>query len=300
VQPPPAWPGRILDEATRLCGGSPAVERLGGMSGAGVFRARGRRSVIVKATTSANEPLFYEAVAPRLRAAGVPIPDLFALHRLDGRTWLFIEDVPGALVNGPETPTRIMAVLTRLHRETRGLELDFPDHPSRHWTAAVTERALSWFAPKPERDLRPLLDGFQARGSRLAEHWCWISGDTSPPNWGVRGDGSLVLYDWELFRRGTPAGDLAPATPGLPDVAGFSGRAAAYVNAWEDNDLPWSARDLALDAAVAKVQTVVMLLAAQASGTAEVPPETIAWLVDQVPAWLRSLAAEPGLLDDES
>jgi aminoglycoside phosphotransferase (APT) family kinase protein len=284
----------VLDETARLCGGAPSVERLGGMSGAAVFRARARRSVIIKATPRHHEPLFYETMAPALRDAGVPIPGLYALHRLDGRAWLFMEDVPAPLVHRPDTPARMMAVLACLHGATRGLDLNFPDSPSRHWGAAQTDAALAIFGPPEASDLRPVLEAFQQRALRLADHWCWISGDTSPPNWGVRPDGGLVLFDWELFRRGTPAGDIAPAVPGLPDVAAFAGRAAAYVDAWEGEDLPWTAAELARDAAVAKVQTVVMLLAAQASGAADVPPETITWLTANAPAWLRSLAAELG------
>src|SRR5579883_2966731 len=47
------------------------------------------------------------------------------------------------------------------------------------------------------------------------------TGDPNPTNWGLRADGTIVLYDWERFGQATPAIDLAITVPGLGDRAVF-------------------------------------------------------------------------------
>jgi hypothetical protein len=98
----------------------------------------------------------------------------------------------------------------------------------------------------------------------LIASWCWISGDPNPSNWGTRADGSLVLFDWELVRRGTPPTDLAILVSGLGDEAKYAEMAACYLTIWPaiDGRRSWPAATLARDIALAKVWTVVMLLRA--------------------------------------
>ncbi len=57
-------------------------------------------SAIVKVSPSRDEARFYEQIAPSLRTAGVPIPELeLALHEPDSH-WLVIEDIPTPLLVG--------------------------------------------------------------------------------------------------------------------------------------------------------------------------------------------------------
>ena len=296
MDPLAGWLEPVTAHIRRVYGAPEAAEPLGGMSVARVFRLRfSEGSVVVKTSPRPAESLFYERVAGRLREAGVPIPRLEWVAHLPDAHWLILEDIPHPLPAPPpdgwRPDPRIVAVLARLHRATRDWSPDFPESPARVWTDRVTDAALTCFQSDIAGDLAPVLRALQREAERLADGWCWISGDASPPNWGVRADGSLVLYDWELFRRGVPAGDLPPTVPGLGDADKFRQVAARYLEEWGrlGEDLPWSLDELARDIAVAKVANVAMLLAAYADKTARVPDDYAARLVEAVPPWLRSL-----------
>jgi hypothetical protein len=287
----------VRDFLNQRIGRQASVERLGGMSVARVYRVRSAgRSVVVKTSPRTAEARFYERVAEPLRRAGVPAPRLEHLTWTPDGPWLVIEDIPAPFptpsADSWQPDMRVMAVLARLHRATRAWTPDFPDAPPRAWTDQATETALSVLPPDTARAITPPLRALQHEAARLASGWCWISGDASPPNWGLRADGSPALFDWELFRRGVPASDLAPAVPGLPAPEQFRLAAAAYLAAWRDmgEALPWSLDELARDVAVAKVATVVMLLSAHATNAARVPDHYIAWLLADVPPWLARLA----------
>jgi len=293
----PDWPDPVTEHLRRAYGEPLAVERLSGMSVARVERARfPATSVIVKSSPRPAESIFYERIADRLRPAGVPIPRLEWVAHLPDAHWLIIEDIPTPLPVSPldrwQPDSGVVAVLTRLHRVTRDWSLDFPPSAARAWTADATDIALSCFPAAVATELTPVLQALQQEATHVGEGWCWISGDASPPNWGLRHNGELVLYDWELFRRGLPASDLAPTVPGLGDPGKFRRAAALYLEEWRamGDPLPWSLDALARDIALAKIGTVVMLLRASADGTARVPDDYVARLVEAVPPWLRGLS----------
>ncbi len=56
-----------------------------------------------------------------------------------------------------------------------------------------------------------------------------ISGDPNPTNWGIRHDGTVVLFDWERVSAGTAALDLAISIPWLPDESAYHLMATAYL-----------------------------------------------------------------------
>lgn len=272
------------------------VERLSGMSRSGVWRVRfAATSLIVKVSPSAFEARFYEEIAPSLRLAGVPIPDLeLVLHEPDTH-WLVIEDIPEPLPVLPagswQPDPRIVAILARLHAITRAQPPDLPEPPTRAWTDEMTQAALSCLPDSNAAILRPLLARLQAESQPLFAPWCWISGDPNPRNWGVRADGSPVLFDWELFGPGVPATDLAIIVPGLGDSAAYASVAAAYFTAWEHSDpLPWEVDSLIRQIALAKVATVVQLLDGHVTGNADVDDDLLAWLHATVPAWIQTIA----------
>jgi hypothetical protein len=141
-------------------------------------------------------------------------------------------------------------------------------------------------------ELAPLVRELQHEAKRLSEPWCYISGDPSAPNWGLRADGSLVLFDWEICRPGIPAMDLGITVAGLGNHDKYAAAAVAYLDVWASwgEPLPWTHAELARDIALAKAETVIHLLCAHATDSARIPEQTIAWLVGAVPNWLRSLA----------
>ncbi len=272
-----------------------AVERLGGMSVASVWRVRfAAASLIVKVSRRGAERSFYERIAPVLREAGVPIPLLEWSGSSEGNHWLVLEDLPAEL-DSPAgqawTPDpRMMNVLARLHLATRDLALDL-EPPGIRWTESVSEQAAECFPPQVRSPVMERFGALQDQWSSLPTGWCWISGDPSRPNWGMRNNGEAMLFDWELFRRGAPWEDLAPMVPGLPQREQFDACALAYREAIGScgEAFPWDIDWFARAMAVAKVATVVTLLAANAGGRAHVPAEYVADLVARVPPWLESL-----------
>jgi aminoglycoside phosphotransferase (APT) family kinase protein len=298
LDPWAAWPETLTDFLRGAYGRPLAVEPLGGMSVARVYRVRfSHRSLIVKTSPRPAEARFYERVAPRLRDAGVPIPRLECVAHLLGAHWLVLEDIPAPLPVPPldrwRPDPRVITVLARLHRVTHEWPPDVPESHTWAWTDRITDRALTCFPADIAAELAPTLRTLQYEAAHLADGWCWISGDASPPNWGVRPGGGLALFDWELYRPGLPAADLAPTVPGLPSPDRFRQTAACYLDAWREVDgglcLPWSLEALARDIAVAKAVTVVMLLRAHADKLARVPDEVVKQLVETVPPWLQRL-----------
>lgn len=290
------WPEVVVEHIRRAYGQPVSVQRLGGMSLARVYRATFTdRSLIVKASPREMESLFYERVAAQLRGAGIGIPHAEWVGHLPEGHWLILEDIPESLPVASagewHSDGRVLDVLARLHTTTRRSSFNLPESPARGWSEQVTSAAVGCFASDVADTLAPLLDRFRVDAGRLTGGWCWISGDPSPPNWGVRQDGTLALFDWELFRQGVPATDIAITVPGLGDREKFRRAAVRYLEAPDlaDVSFPWELEVLVRDTAVAKVGTVVMLLGAHAEGNARVPEEHVARLVDAVPRWLRSL-----------
>ncbi len=81
----------------------------------------------------------------------------------------------------------------------------------------MTQAAFDWL-PGIESEA---LEQPQREHAAISEPWCWISGDPNPRNWGLRADGTPVLFDWELFGPGTPATDLAIIVPGLGTLTDY-------------------------------------------------------------------------------
>ncbi len=275
-----------------------AIERLGGMSRGRVYRVRcPGRSVVVKGMGHSGEVDFYQTVAPALAEHGVATPTL-EWSGQDGETWwLILEDIPHPLpqerwLADPE----LLAVLHRLHASEI---LPSPERPAAYrpeWTPRMTEAALSLLPDPAARQLAPVLETMRRAHPHLFAPRCPISGDPNPLNWGLRYDGTLVLYDWERFCAGTLALDLAITVPGLGDAAAFQRVAAAYLQAGrpespsaETASPRGGDEGLADDIAVAKVWSVVEFLSLYASGAIR-GGVAIEGLVQRFPGWVRWVA----------
>ena len=270
-----------------------SIAPLGGMSFSHVYRLRfAHESVVIKFDPRPTEVAFYQRVAPRVQSVGVETPRCELLSLPSGRT-LLLEDVPKPRAPfGTQLPDeRMLHALVRLHAASRTWRFKLPPAAVVRWDAALTTDALCHFSPAVAPALGRSLMAMQERSAHLDRGWCWISGDPNPLNWGERADGSLVLFDWELFRRGLPATDLAIIVGGLGDANAFADLAERYRAAWpaETKALPWDVRALARDIALAKVRTVVDVLARAARGTLQPTAGLIPRLVELVPDWVAAL-----------
>lgn len=119
---------------------------------------------------------------------------------------------------------------------------------------------------------------------------CWISGDPNPTNWGLRADGTLVLYDWERFGRATPAIDLAITVPGLGNWADFQMVATTYLQQEKNSSSP-TPQEVALltgEVAAAKVWSVIEYVSQYQMGAITRSPQ-IDMLIQRIPAWVEHI-----------
>lgn len=284
-------PRSVLEDLSRGLGPIGAVERLGGMSGGQVYRVHtSAGGVIVKGRARLVEVRCYRELAPKLRAAGVGMPELLWSGRSGADWWLALELIPRPLP--PERRLADPAVLGTLRRlHTSGLQppLDAPDAYRPAWPPSMSGAALS-LLPRSEADaFAPILDELRRGYQRLFEPRCIISGDPNPLNWGLREDGTAVLFDWERIALGTPALDLAITVPGLGDPAAFRRVAESYL---QDTSSGHAQDELIRDIAAAKVWSLVEFLSNAARfdlGHGGDLGETARWLAAQFPDWLRSM-----------
>lgn len=273
------WPTAFDNAIRERAGVDIVIANPGGMSGAGVARIAGSAgSVILKRSEGGRERHVYRAMAPRLDAAGVALPALFASTIEDGFNWLLLEDIPEPLprerwLADPE----LLEMLYRLHSIPLN-ELPLP--PDRYrpgWEQDLTRQALSLFEPDDADRLAPRLDVIREDAAKLFDPVCVISGDPNPANWGVGEDGRPVLFDWERCTLGHPAIDLAITVPGLGNKAVFATVAERY-------PAPVAVDDIIR----AKVWVVVEFLAGCASGSVE-PSFDLVGLVARIPDWIGAL-----------
>jgi len=264
-----------------------SVEPRGGMSGDSVWRLRGDGQLaILKRSGSGVETYVYTELAGRLRAAGIGLPDLYASAERDGTYWLLLEDIPQPVsTDHLLTAPSIMKLLRRVH----GIETTLPLPDDRYrpaWPNEMTRQALTLLSPEDPTAVAALLEDVRARCLPLFAPTALITGDPNITNWGLRDDGSVVLFDWERITLGNPAIDLAILVPGFGDRDVYRRLAASYLSGSSEV----ATETLAHQIAVAKVWSVVEFLAACARGEI-VPTFDLDTLLSVVPAWLRLVAA---------
>jgi hypothetical protein len=177
-----------------------------------------------------------------------------------------------------------MATLVRLHGSTQNLELGELQPYQAHWSDDMTEAAV---AAEQARGVRGRLLSIRERTQGLFTPLCCISGDPNPTNWGLREDGTVVLFDWERFGKGSPSLDIAISMPGLPSPDGQLEYqvASRYLEHWTaDYGEPLtSIESLAIDIRRAKVWSIVEFLGARAEGRL---PESAQATVTRLAEWL--------------
>jgi hypothetical protein len=278
-------PAAVLHALQAIIGEPISSERLGGMGQGRVYRARSARQSVIAKLTSPVEAHFYRVIVPRWPELQSFTPTLLAALEAEGHPWLVLEDIlhplpPERRLADPD----MIAVLRLLHQSA------LPDLPATlapyrpAWGVATNERALAALSARVATTLADNLGAMCDAAQPLFAPHCPLSGDPNPANWGLRDDGSLVLYDWERFCRGTPALDLAITVPGLGNMADYRRVAESY----SADDAQAKKEQLAREIALAKVWSVVEFLAHNA-GRGERTEATVAWIAQHFGDWLRSL-----------
>ncbi|MCO5177553.1 MAG: aminoglycoside phosphotransferase family protein [Thermomicrobiales bacterium] len=279
-------PDTIQRAIDSYVGSLSATDSLGGMSGDSVWRLRGDgQSAILKRSGSSVETYLYSVLSERLRAAGLGLPEMYASAERDGSYWLLLEDIPYPVSSEQLlTDSSIMKMLRRLH----GIETTLPLPEGRYrpaWPEEMSQQALRLLAPADPGTVAALLDEVRLRCLPLFAPVAVIAGDPNITNWGLRDDGSVVLFDWERITLGSPAIDLAILVPGVGDRDLYRRLAASYLSGSPEV----ATETLALQIADAKVWSVIEFLAACARGEI-VPTFDLDALLTTIPDWLRLVA----------
>lgn len=259
---PSSWPAELVQFAEHQLEPLDTVEPLAGLSGARVWRlTAGDQWAIVK-QCGANEARFYRLAASRLRAAAISVPELWWAGEDPAGHWLLLEYLPAAPVRAAWLAHPAwMTALARLHQLPREIfaGLQAPYRP--RWDEALVDDALALITPAHRPQLRAHLAALEEELDQLQLQERPISGDPNPANWGLRADGTAVLFDWERAGFGPPAFDLAITIPGLADVAAARQVAHAYRAAGGVLSLGSSVEDLTREILVCKVWVVVEFMA---------------------------------------
>jgi aminoglycoside phosphotransferase (APT) family kinase protein len=289
---PDEWPSDLILFLQRTWGAVRAVEALGGLSGARVWRLDdGPRFGVVK-QCRVSEAAFYERLAPTLRAAGIGVPELWWSGQDSAGHWLLMEYLPAvALRSSWLANPAWMRALARLHCLPATGLADLPS-PFRPPDLAGLAGAAAEMVPAPRR---PAFRDHLAAIERSVQdlELVPISGDPNPSNWGLRVDGQAVLFDWERIGLGPAAFDLAITMPGLGSIDEARQIAHAYLAARDGREPDKvTAQVLAQAIARCKVWAVAEFMAAMMERGVELAP-VYARLYEAVPDWAARIAVDP-------
>ncbi len=223
-------------------------------------------SIVVKQMAKPQEYLFYSKCSSLLKEFRKHIPSLYWSYRDKDGYWIVIEDISYALPKDRwwQADEQVLRALFLFHTERWGKSLPIEDFYIPKWDHRLTESVLALYSDEAGNQLQALLSKAQKDSQQLFEPYCWINADTNPTNWGVRKDGSVVLFDWERISCGSPAIDLAIIMPGLgtPDNSLELSIAKRYLEMWSNAglDFPFSEWTLLQQIKLAKVWSVVEFL----------------------------------------
>lgn len=285
---PEEWPAGLLAFVRGAYGGLRAVEPLGGLSGARVWRLDAERQSAVVKQCGPQEAGFYRSAAPALRAAAIGVPELWWSGRDGAGDWLLIEHLPAAPPRAAWLANPAwMAALARLHRLPARLFAELPAPYRPPAPGPLADAAAELLPPERRGPFRAQMAAIAAATRGLAA--VPISGDPNPANWGLRPSGQAVLFDWERAGLGPAAFDLAITMPGLGDADAAGQIARAYLAAQgEPAPAPEQAQSLAGDILRCKAWVVAEFMAGAVERGLELGP-AYADLWRAVPGWVAQI-----------
>jgi len=244
------------------------IHKLNGIKAeGGCYRAGfSNQSIIVKQMTKPQEYLFYNECCSFFKEFRKNIPSLYWSYKDENKYWIVIEDIPYAFPKERwhQADEQVLRALFSFHTESWRRSFPVENSYIPKWDYRLTECVLAFYSDKTGNQLQPLFIKAQEDSQQLFKPYCWISADTNPTNWGVRKDGSVVLFDWERISCGSPAIDLSIIMPGLgtPDDSLELSIAKKYLKMWSSAglDFPFSEWELLWQIKLAKIWSVVEFL----------------------------------------
>jgi Phosphotransferase enzyme family len=268
------------------------VELLSGLSGAKVYRLSfAATKLVLKSSPNPREAEFYLTYAEMFSQAGVSLPHFYFAHSENSLNWLVLENIPHPLPQERwQADEQVLRVLANLHQIKHPVADAF-DFFQPKWTSEMSRVALSKLETASAKKFESRLEELRIEAQSLFKPTNFISGDTNPRNWGVRGEDSPVLFDWERIALGSAAIDVAIVIPGLPAIAAFELFARKYLRlspnfeANPTNDLPTFIRQLKL----AKLWTVIEFLSHNSDNNPDLASASLK-IARLFPQWFENLA----------
>lgn len=249
-------------------------------------------SLIIKGSSSLNERIFYERVAPILRENGVNIPNLLysCITDDDSLNWVVIEDIP---ISFPKErwfgDLEMISLLAKLHFNTWDKPYKLEDAYLPRWDNNMSLKFLDLIPIKEREDIKSTLVYLQ-NNTDIFSSLCNINGDTNPTNWGIRNNQELVLFDWERFGIATPAVDLAITIPGVGSLDNKLETKIAdkYLSCWEELGVrfPFEKADLIHQINTAKIWITLEFISNQKDDSNS---ETVKWFLEKLPPKIKSI-----------
>ncbi len=279
------WPESIKEYLREIFGQATEIQRLSGIKAqGGAFRLKFKdKSLIVKKMEKPQEYLFYTKCKPLLNEFYIHIPDLYWSH-YDGKSyWIIIEDIVNQLPKERwQGDEKIIEALFKLHSESWEKPLPLEDYYLPRWDYELTEFVLNLYKDNISMQLKPLLIEAQGQFQKILKPYCWINGDTNPTNWGIREDGTVVLFDWERISMSNPIIDLSITMPGLGTSDNSLEKIIAknYLKYWEEGPcFSISQEELVKQIRLTKIWTAVEFLT---SNWDTQDKDTIYWILDEL------------------
>jgi len=178
----------------------------GGLSDSYVYLIRKENERrILKIQKDKTEFEFYRCLKPKIPNHQYWLPDIFAMGEFDGWNWLLMEYIehpwPRERFNFDE---EAISRLRELHKFQP--ISDCIDWVDQSWRLEHLDAAAVYL---PDETILKLYSIHQSYEQIKDENLAICSGDPNAPNWMIRGNGSIVLLDWQQVCFENRALDLA-------------------------------------------------------------------------------------------
>ena len=230
---------------------------------------------VLKGPLQPREASFYRDVAPHLAAEGIAVPTVYEHIALGDDQWVLREAFPDLLPMGRWVgDAAVMATLRQLHALPLSFGIPQPYVPA--WQPL----AEGYRAALPAATLA-MIDRLGAQHAELFMPICVTAGDPNTTNWGIRADGTVVLFDWDRVGYGIPAHDVVTVYPqfGWPTL--YQQVATAYLG----NDDAAAVAHFAHDMAIARVQIMIDYI-----NTPAILEPSRHYVLALLPSWVAMIA----------